>query len=623
MKTIPHTAVFALLAVLSLWIGLAGPGHLARADEPATKAGKFVAARTTAREHPNVVLIMTDDQGYGDLHCHGNDKIDTPTLDRLAQASTRFDRFFVSPLCSFTRASLMTGRYYLRTGCASVTRGIETVRSDETTIAEVLKAAGYTTGCFGKWHIGEHYPNHPRGQGFDTFFGMPQGHWDDYFDPVLERDGQMVPTRGYITNVLTDAAIEFIRAHRREPFFCYIPYNAPHTPMQVPDRYFDKYKARGFDNRTAAIYGMVENIDENVRRILAALEELELSDDTVVIFLSDNGAEGPEGSRYNAGMRGMKGSVHEGGMRVPCWFRWPGKIPADRTVASIAAHIDLLPTIASLCGVPCETAHPLDGIDLAPLLLGKADTVAPDRMLFQRSPGWKRLVAYQDPVIRDLQPYAGAVRTQRWRAVNQGNGWELYDMAKDPGQKHDVAADHPEVIRRLGSAYDRWFEDVTRQPIVRPRIEVGHRVWPETRLTIPEAYFTGSIRWYNRWGFAHDWLTDWKSTEDSIWWEIDVVEGGRFAVGLKYACPESSLGTVLRVEAAGNSVSQRIVKAHPPHPVLRPTRASKKRYIQTFVEMPLGQIDLPKGKIRIRLSATRAPGESICDVHSLILKRID
>ena len=207
---------------------------------------------------PNILLILADDLGYGDLAIHGNDKIDTPELDRLARQSTRFDRFMVCPLCSMTRATLLTGRYNLRTGCASVTRGVESVRPEEVLISEVLHPAGYVSGCFGKWHIGENYPSHPRGQGFDNFFGMPQGHWDNYFDPVLEKNGKMVPTKGFITDVLTDAAMRFISENRKRPFFCYLPYNAPHTPMQIADRYYDKYKARGLDNKPAAVYGLIQ-----------------------------------------------------------------------------------------------------------------------------------------------------------------------------------------------------------------------------------------------------------------------------------------------------------------------------------------------------------------------------
>jgi arylsulfatase A-like enzyme len=570
---------------------------------------------------PNVVLIMTDDQGYGDLGCDGNDKIDTPVLDRLASESVRFDRFFVSPLCTPTRASLMTGRYALRTGAVAVTRGLETVRSEEVTIAEVLKSAGYATGCFGKWHIGEHYPNHPNGQGFDEFFGMPQGHWDNYFDPVLDHNGQMTPTKGFITDVITDYALRFIEEHRDGPFFCYVPYNAPHTPHQVPDRYFDKYIARGLDTGVAAIYGLVENADENVGRLLAKLDQLELADRTVVIFLSDNGPEGPEGSRYNAGMRGMKGTVHEGGTRVPMFVRWPGRFrPA--VVNKIAAHIDLLPTIAELCGVADPKTLPLDGRSLVPLLKGAADDW-PDRMIFAHTPGWRWMVGCRDREIRDLPVCAGAVRTQRWRAVNEGQGWQLFDMDRDPSQTTDVAAANRDVVDTLSSAYGRWFADVTRTPIVRPPIPVGYRERPAVELPAPEAYFTGSIAWYNQWGFAHDWLTGWTDPADTISWEIDVVAPGRYEVTLAYTCPPEAVGTELSVEAEGAAVQGTILRAYNPEPRQRPTRDPKTRFIQTFARQRLGELRLEKGRQRITIRALSKPADRVCDVQSLWLQRLD
>jgi len=247
--------------------------------------GSLAVTSCTPKEMPpNILLIMTDDQGYGDLCFNGNKKIDTPVLDNLASQSVRFERFMACPYCTPTRASLLTGRYPLRTGALSVTRGLETVRPEEVTIAEILRQNGYATGCFGKWHIGEHYPSHPNGQGFDVFFGIPQGHTNQYFNPRLDHNGQSVETKGFITDVLTDAALRFIRKNRSKPFFCYVPYNAPHSPFQVPDRYFEKYTARGLDPRTASIYGMVENVDENIGRLLSKLDELGISERTIVLF---------------------------------------------------------------------------------------------------------------------------------------------------------------------------------------------------------------------------------------------------------------------------------------------------------------------------------------------------
>lgn len=587
----------------------------------APAAGGVRAQRPAPNRRPNVVLIMTDDQGYGDLRCHGNPKIDTPVLDRLASQSVRFDRFFVEPLCTPTRASLMTGRYSLRTGAVSVTRGLETVRSEEVTIAEVLKAAGYATGCFGKWHIGQHYPSHPNGQGFDEFFGFPHGHWDNYFDPKLEHNGRMVQTRGFITDVITNHALAFIEKHRGEPFFCYVPYNAPHTPYQVPDRYFDKYVARGLDAHDASVYGLVENVDQNVGRLLAKLDALGLAERTVVIFLSDNGPEGREASRYNAGMRGMKGTVHEGGTRVPMFVRWPGRFQ-PRAVDKIAAHVDVLPTIAELCGASDPKTLPLDGRSLVPLLNG-APGDWPDRMIFVHTPGWRWMVGCRDAVIRDLPRYAGAVRTQRWWAVNEGKRWQLFDIPRDPSEKTDVAAANPQVVERLSSAYAKWFADVTRRPLVRPPIPVGYAQRPAVELPAPEAYFTGAITWYNRWGFAHDWLTKWTDAKDTIWWEIDVVAPGRYEVTLSYACPAGSVGTKLRVASRGSSVDAAILRAHDPEPRQRPTRHPKKRFVQTFASQRLGEIHLEKGRQRITIRALSEPGDRVCDVESLWLRRLD
>ena len=582
----------------------------------------FGSLKAEADERPNVLLIMTDDQGYGDLACHGNTVIDTPVLDRLASQSVRFDRFFVCPYCTPTRAALMTGRYPLRTGAASVTRGLETVRSEEVTIAEVLKSVGYATGCFGKWHIGEHYPSHPLGQGFDEYFGMPQGHWDNYFDPKLEHNGEIVETKGFITDVITDYAIRFIEAHRDEPFFCYVPYNAPHTPMQIPDRYFDKYTARGLDPRTAATYGLVENADENVGRLLAKLDDLKLAENTIVFFLSDNGAEGREGSRFNAGMRGMKGSVHEGGMRVPLFVRWPGRFPSDVVVRQIAMHVDLLPTIAVLCNVTEPQTLPLDGTSLVSLLRGTVSDW-PERMLFARSAGWRRMVEYRDPVIGELNPYSGTVRTSRWRAVNEGEGWQLYDMLEDPSQKQDLAAREPETVSHLGRAYDTWFADVTQEPISRPLIPVGYGERPFVELPAPEAYFSDGIRWYNQWGFAHDWLTGWSSTEDRIWWEIHVVSAGRYEASVRYTCPAKSVGTKLRIEVGGAVIEGALAREYDPEPRQRPTRSPKKRFVQTFATQSLGEIDLQAGRQRVIIQASNVPGNRVCDLKSIGLRRID
>ncbi|MBM4092444.1 MAG: hypothetical protein FJ276_23920, partial [Planctomycetes bacterium] len=246
-------------------------------------------AADAPNQKPNILLIITDDQGYGDFSIHGNPHLQTPHIDRLATSGVQFDRFFVNSFCAPTRAALLTGRWPLRTGCHGVTHNREAMRSSEVTLAEALRGAGYRSACIGKWHNGEQYPFTPQGQGFAEFFGFNNGHWNNYFDAVLLRGAQHEATKGYITDVLTDEAMKFITTNKTSPAFCYLSYNAPHSPYQVPDRYFDKFRAREFDDRLAAFYGMCENIDDNVGRLLAHLDAERLAENTIVLFLTDNG----------------------------------------------------------------------------------------------------------------------------------------------------------------------------------------------------------------------------------------------------------------------------------------------------------------------------------------------
>ncbi len=558
---------------------------------------------------PNVILIMTDDQGWGDIHSHGNDQLDTPVLDQLAADGARFDRFYVSSVCAPTRASLLTGRYHLRTGTTWVTHGWEVMRSEEVTIAEALKGAGYATGCFGKWHNGAHYPYHPNGQGFDEFFGFCGGHWNNYFDTTLEHNGEPATTRGYITDVLTDAAIGFVERHRDRPFFCYVPYNAPHSPFQVPDRYFGKYRARGLDAATACVYGMVENIDDNVGRLLTKLDELDLAEQTVVIFTTDNGANT---DRYNGGMRGRKGSVHEGGVRVPLFVRWPGYAAPGRHIPYIAAHIDLFPTIAEMCGVPTPTTLPVDGISLVPLLGGQSEEW-PDRVIFShQSRG------------AEVLPAPGAARTERYRLVNTGKGHELYDMAADPGQQRNIAEDSPEVVAELTAAYESWFEDVTSDGFERLPIPIGH---PEARLVempAPEARLHGGLKFEGGIGWANDWITGWTSTEDYASWDTDAVRSGRYEVALMYVCPEADVGSRVRVEAGGESVEAIIDRAHDPAPLPSPDRVERGEvYEKVWAPLVVGTLSLRQGRTELRVRAVSVAGDAVMDLKAVRLRRLD
>jgi len=562
---------------------------------------------------PNVVLIISDDQGWGDIGSHGNDKIETPVLDRLAEEGARFERFFVSPVCAPTRASLLTGRYYLRTGTHGVTRGAENMRPEEVTLGEVFQAAGYRTGCFGKWHNGAHYPYHPNGQGFDEFFGFCAGHWNNYFGTVLERNGTPVRTEGYITDVLTDAAMEFIENSADEPWLCYVPYNAPHSPWQVPDKYFERAKGRGLDDKTACAYAMVENIDHNVGRLLDRLEEVGQADNTLVLFLTDNG---PNSDRYNGNMRGRKGSVHEGGVRVPLFVRWPGRIAAGTKIEPIAAHIDLLPTLAELCEVKLPEDLRLDGKSLAPLLLGKSPSW-PDRMLF----------AFRSS-RRGVHQARGAVRTQQWRAVKERGGWQLFDMQADPSQKKNVAAQHAGVVKRLSSAFAETYTDVTRRGFKPLPIPIGHDERRKVVLPGHEAFLQPArgkgIRYVGPSGWANDWITGWTGTAAYPQWEVDVVQEGTYSITLRYNCDPENAGAKIRVSVGDKSLDGKVDRPYVSEMIDHPDRIPRKEvYERTWGRLSLGGIQLPAGRTQLRVRALSKRGREVMELKAVEVERAE
>ena len=439
-------------SALAAWTGLAAAGPRAFAAE----------------EPPNVVVVITDDQGFGDLGAHGNEHIRTPNLDKLHAESTRLTRFHVCPVCSPTRACLMTGRYNYRTGAIDTYLGRSMMYCDEVTMAEVFRTAGYRTGIFGKWHLGDNYPMRAMDQGFEKELvhqgggiGQPSDPpGNSYFDPVLEHNGQQEQHSGYCTDIFTNGAIDFIKEHRDEPFFVYLSTNAPHSPLEIAKEYYQPYVDMGLDEKVARIYGMVENIDDNMGRLMDTLDALELAENTILVFLTDNGPGGGAGNRYNAGLRGSKGQPYEGGIRVPCFVRWPARFAPDRDIDRISGHIDLLPTLAAACGAKLPTDRKIDGRNLMPLLEEKANEW-PDRTLFFQ---WHRGDA--------PEPFRGsAVLTQRFKLVNGG---ELYDLENDPGETNDIAKQHPDIVARLRKEYEAWFAGVSAsRGYDPPRIYIG------------------------------------------------------------------------------------------------------------------------------------------------------
>ncbi|NOT58641.1 MAG: arylsulfatase [Acidobacteria bacterium] len=551
---------------------------------------------------PNILLILSDDQGYGDLSLHGNPYLTTPHIDRFAKGGIQFERFFVSPLCAPTRAALLTGRYSLRTGVWGVTHNKEAMRPEETTIAEILKGAGYRTGIFGKWHNGEQFPYTPPGQGFDEFLGFHNGHWNNYFDSDLLRGTQFVKTKGYITDVLTDEAMRFMTKHRAQPFFAYVPFNAPHAPYQVPDKYFDKYKAKGLDDTLASVYGMVENIDDNVARLLAHLDALKLRENTIVIFMTDNGAQT---DRFNAGMRGRKGSVHEGGSRVPFFLQFPARFKTPRTVATISAHIDVLPTLLELCNVALPQDLALDGRSLVPLLENKP---LPERTLFVSNNG-----------SNEVKMFPGAARTQQYRLVNEGRGYELYDLLADSAQKQNLAKDKPEITAQLSQAYEAWFRDVSKKGFTRFPIPVGYAAENPVLINAPQASFTGKVRFQGKQGWANDWLTDWTNDSDEISWELEVVKAGDYEIELRYLAPDIGSDVMIAISDGKNSAKAAIAKTTiTNHPVI-PDRVPRTEVPErNWVEAKIGKLTLSQGRATLRLTKT---GSGAVEVKALRLHK--
>jgi arylsulfatase A-like enzyme len=459
----------------------------------------LISALPAAGKPPNVVLVVTDDQGYGDLGCHGNPVLKTPNIDQFAAQAVECTHFYVSPVCAPTRASLLTGRYHFRTGVVDTFNGRALMRPDELTLGQMFSAAGYRTGIFGKWHLGDNFPLRPQDRGFHEVLMLrgggigqpsdPPG--TSYYRPVLEHNGRLEKFDCYCTDLFTDLAIKFIEPPDDRPFFVYLPYNCPHTPLEAPEAETATYQRADLTSvlkpgpktlrrdQLAKLYGMETNIDSNFGRLLAKLEELKLADKTIVVFLSDNG---PQENRYNAGLRGLKGSVHEGGIRVPFFVRWPaGGVGGGRKVHDACAHIDILPSLAAACGLRVPRDRAIDGIDLLPRWRGEGPALADRTLYFQWHrgdvPTRFRACAVREPQYKLVQS-AGERETGRYEPK-----FELFDIVADPNETNDISASRSGVVVRMKAAYERWFADVTATGFAPVRPRIGTPNENPTRLT--------------------------------------------------------------------------------------------------------------------------------------------
>ena len=577
---------------------------------------------TREARKPNIVVILTDDQGWGDLSLNGNTNLRTPNVDSLARDGASFDRFYVCPVCSPTRAEFLTGRYHPRGGVFSTSTGGERLDLDEMTIAESFKASGYATGAFGKWHNGMQYPYHPNGRGFDEFYGFCSGHWGDYFSPPLEHNGKIVRGKGYMTNDFTERAMNFIAARKDRPFFAYLAYNTPHSPMQVPDKGWNRFgnKELGKLHRepkreniphTRAALAMCENIDWNVGRLLRKLDDLGIADNTIVVYFCDNG---PNGYRWNGGMKGRKGSTDEGGVRSPLLVRWPVRIAPGKRVDQISAAIDLLPTLTDLAGIPVRSKKPLDGVSVKSLLLEPGSRTFGDRPL----PGGH---GDSDRMIFSTWRGRVSVRTQRYRLDNKGG---LFDMVEDPGQRREISKREPRIAAKLRAAVKAWQEKVLGEMAKEPRpFTVGHPDYRYTQLPARDATAEGGIK---RSGKAPNcsYFTNWTSLEGRITWDVDVLETGDYEVEMHYACPEADLGATVELSFGEARLRGRISKAHDP-PVRGADNDRVKRrgesYVKDFMPMKLGTMRLERGKGVLTLGALENPGGQVMELRLLMLKR--
>jgi arylsulfatase A-like enzyme len=564
---------------------------------------------------PNVVVLLADDAGWGDYGASGNRRAHTPHIDALAGEGVSLDRFFVCPVCSPTRAEFLTGRWWPRTGVRGVSTGQERLNLDERTIAEAFHAAGYATGCFGKWHNGSQWPFHPMARGFDTFYGHTSGHWGEYFDPPLERDGRMERAEGYIVDACTSEAINFIHRSAEGPFFCYVPFTTPHSPWAAPAKNWEHFRELAIEQRatqpdkedvdkTRCALAMLENQDENVGRILGTLERLGLSENTIVVYFSDNG---PNSDRWAGGMAGRKGSTDEGGVRSVCFIRWPAGLAAGRRIPQIAASIDLLPTLTSLAGVPLPPGKPLDGRDLAAVLRG--ETIAASERLIVSE--WGNRVS---------------VRSQQYRLDAAGR---LFDMEIDPGQKHDIAAQHPSIAAELAAAVAAWRRDVWGDGVERPPgtgvdprpIGVGYREFPVTMLPARDGEPGGGVR---RSGRAPNcsYFVNWNALAGAMTWHIDVQTSGDYDVVIDYTCPPADAGSLVELAFQESRLVGRVAHGwDPPLSTNQDTlpRSDAESAMKEFRPLALGTIQLSQGRGPLVLRAVEMPGRSVMDVRRVTL----
>jgi arylsulfatase A-like enzyme len=480
-------------------------------------------AQENLKKRPNVILIMTDDQGYGDLACHGNTILKTPNMDKLHSESVRFTNFHVSPTCAPTRGALMTGLYTNRTGVWHTIGGRSLLRKDKVTIADVFRENEYHTAIFGKWHLGDNYPFRPQDRGFQEVLihgaggvGQTPDFFDnDYYNDTYIHNGKLEEYKGYCTDIWFEKAIKYIEKQKDNPFFCYISTNAPHSPFYVDNKYSEPYE--GIKNvPSKEFYGMITNVDDNIGILTKKLKELGIEDNTILIFMTDNGSSMGDKkieniTAFNARMRGKKSSEYDGGHRVPFFIKYPnGKLEAGKDIDNISAHIDVLPTLIELCELNTNQDINFDGKSLMPLINGSGKNWS-ERLLITDSQRIEHPIKWKK----------SAVMSDNWRLVN---GRELYNMVNDPGQKDDVALKYPQKVEKFRKTYEEWWSDVSIDFEKYAAIGIGSSKENPVNLT------------------SHDWHSDTKvpwnhkhirsGLQGNGFWVLDIESTGIYEITL-------------------------------------------------------------------------------------------
>ena len=566
-------------------------------------ATSFLALPITAADTPNIVIVITDDQGYGDLSCHGNPVVKTPHLDSLAGESVRLEDYHVAPTCSPTRGALLTGHWTNRTGVWHTIMGRSMLRFNEITIAQIFKDSGYNTGMFGKWHLGDNYPFRPEDRGFTEVLrhggggvGQTPDYWDNaYFDDTYFHNKIPTKTEGYCTDVYFDYAKNFIEASEVEgkPFLAYISTNAPHSPNHAPEASSAPYAHLGV--APANFFGMVANIDDNVGALREWLDERGLTEDTIFIFTTDNGTAGGR-SIYDGGMRGAKGSEYDGGHRVPFFLHWPaGGFNRENKVETITAHVDVVPTLIDLAGIKAPAEVKFDGVSIRPLIESS-----------QRPNNWPdRILVTDSQRVKDpIKWRKSAVMTNEWRLVSNegkkaGPTHELYAIKKDPKQQSNVIADHPEVAERLKNFYEAWWAEISPSFGDPARIHIGNPAENPSRLTSHDWITTGSSPWNQR----H--IRDGETKPSNLgFWYLTVEEAGDYEIELRRWPNEGNVANtpITASIPPGNSV--------PGGPAFRETPGKAIPAKSARIEIQSTQLskDVPSGASSVSFDVTLEAG---------------